>query len=81
MSTSQTAGAADAGATPRRGLRPRPGEACGGIFATIGVLLVSYGFLLIGLIIALADPALARRVGQALVEDAGLEEAPAPASS
>jgi len=39
------------------------------------------GFLLIGLIIALAAPALARRVGEALVRDAGLEEEPAPAST
>jgi amino acid transporter len=39
------------------------------------------GSLLIGLIIALATPALARRVGQALVEDAGLDEAPASTSS
>jgi hypothetical protein len=36
-------------------------------------------FLLVGLIITLATPKLARRVGEALVHDAGLEEAPAPA--
>ncbi len=39
------------------------------------------GFLLIGLIIALGTPALARRVGQALVEDAGREDTPVPAST
>jgi amino acid transporter len=40
------------------------------------------GFLAVGLIIVLATPALARRVGQALVHDAGLDEAaPAPAST
>jgi len=38
------------------------------------------GFLLIGLIITLVTPALSRRVGEALVRDAGLEEEPAPAS-
>jgi len=37
------------------------------------------GFLVIGLIIVLATPALAKRVGQALVQDAGLATAPAPA--
>jgi amino acid transporter len=37
------------------------------------------GFLLIGLIITLATPKLARRVGEALVHDAGLDEATAPA--
>jgi amino acid transporter len=35
------------------------------------------GFLLIGLIITLVTPKLARRVGEALVHDAGLDEAPA----
>ena len=39
------------------------------------------GFLAIGLIIVLATPALARRVGQALVQDAGLEDAPEAAST
>ena len=39
------------------------------------------GFLVIGLIIVLATPALAKRVGQALVQDARLETAPAPAST
>jgi amino acid transporter len=34
-------------------------------------------FLLVGLIITLATPKLARRVGEALVHDAGLDEAPA----
>jgi amino acid transporter len=38
------------------------------------------GFLLIGLIITMVTPALSRRVGEALVHDAGLQEEPAPAS-
>jgi hypothetical protein len=37
------------------------------------------GFLAVGLIIVLATPALARRVGKELVHDAGLEDEPAPA--
>jgi len=50
--------------------RPRPTSE-----ASLGYL-----FLLIGLIMTLATPALSRRVGEALVRDAGLAEEPAPAS-
>jgi amino acid transporter len=39
------------------------------------------GFLVVGLIITLATPALTRRVGKALVQDAGLEDAPTPATT